>query len=174
MSDFIKSKTRTIGFCIAFVLMVLTLAACAQEKNKTSVAGNDTAVRETLKAFDPVAEAKAEAGKSIAGSEEEKLQQERIAGGAVTEVVSKNLQPLEGITDFSKGATTATYGIDLQAPAVEHNYGTRCLSCHSVAEAGTEVNLKVKLLPPQLPPGHASAKLKEADCTTCHKVSRKL
>ena len=44
---------------------------------------NDTAEKGELTVYDPAAEAAASGGVAIEGSDEEKLQQERIAGGAV-------------------------------------------------------------------------------------------
>lgn len=174
MSDFIKMKARMIVISIALVSLVFGLVACAKSEsdsttdNAASAAvDNDSAVEGTLEAYDPTANADGSNGKSIEGSEEEKLQQERIAGGAVGGIVSQNLEPLEGITDYSSDAATFVYGLDSQPPTISQHYGSNCLSCHSEGEAGTKTSLKVKETP-KLPPGHESAQLSVKDCTSCH------
>ncbi len=72
---------------------------------------NDTVELGTLAVFEPSDDMEANSGVAIAGSDEEQLQQERIAGGAVGEVVSQNLEPLHGITDYSEGEYVAVYGV---------------------------------------------------------------
>ncbi len=72
---------------------------------------NDTVELGTLAVFEPSDNIEGNSGVAIAGSDEEQLQQERIAGGAVGEVVSKNLEPLHGITDYSEGEYVAVYGV---------------------------------------------------------------
>lgn len=176
MSDFINPKARSIVMCIALVLMVLSLAACESNKSKsvsTASVGNDSAVKGTFKAFNPAHDVEIASGKAIEGSEEEKLQQERIAGGAVGAPVSHNLEPLGGITDYSKGGYVNMFGIDSQPPAVEHNYGTNCVTCHNIGD-DTEKDLAVTQLPPQLPSGHAESNLKNKDCASCHKTRSEL
>ena len=97
-------------------------------------------------------------GRAIEGSEEEELQQERIAGGAVGAVKSQNLDPLEGIVNGSEGDYVAAYGINGQPPAQGHgDNGADCLSCHKEGGAGA-----------QQPPSHADANLASEDCATCH------
>jgi hypothetical protein len=174
MSDFIKMKARMIVISIALVSLVLGLVACAKsesdsttDNDASAAVDNDSAVEGTLEAYDPTANADGSNGKSIEGSDEEKLQQERIAGGAVGGIVSKNLEPLEGITDYSTDAATFVYGMDSQPPTISQHYGSKCLSCHIESETGTKTDLKVKEMP-KIPPGHISAKLKNADCTSCH------
>ncbi len=71
---------------------------------------NDTVELGTLAVFEPSDNLEANSGRAIAGSDEEQLQQERIAGGAVGEVVSENLEPLTGIADYSEGEFVTVYG----------------------------------------------------------------
>ena len=72
---------------------------------------NDTAVRGEYTPFEPKEDADTFSGIAIEGNEEEELQQERIAGGAVGEATSV-LEPLHGITDYSEGEYVPMYGID--------------------------------------------------------------
>jgi len=72
---------------------------------------NDTAVRGEYTPFEPKEDAEAFSGTAIEGNEEEELQQERIAGGAVGEARSV-LEPLHGVTDYSEGEYVPVYGID--------------------------------------------------------------
>ena len=72
---------------------------------------NDTAERGEYTAFAPKEDADTFSGIAIEGNEEEELQQERIAGGAVGEATSV-LEPLHGVTDYSEGEYVPVYGID--------------------------------------------------------------
>ncbi len=72
---------------------------------------NDTAVRGKYTPFEPKEDAETFSGTAIEGNEEEELQQERIAGGAVGEAKSV-LEPLHGVTDYSEGEYAPVYGID--------------------------------------------------------------
>ncbi len=72
---------------------------------------NDTAVRGEYTPFEPKEDAETFSGTAIEGNEEEELQQERIAGGAVGEAKSV-LEPLHGVTDYSEGEYAPVYGID--------------------------------------------------------------
>lgn len=72
---------------------------------------NDTAVRGEYTPFEPREDAETFSGTAIEGNEEEELQQERIAGGAVGEARSV-LEPLHGVTDYSEGEYVPVYGID--------------------------------------------------------------
>ena len=72
---------------------------------------NDTAVRGEYTPFEPKEDAETFSGTAIEGNEEEELQQERIAGGAVGEARSV-LEPLHGVTDYSEGEYVPVYGID--------------------------------------------------------------
>ena len=86
-----------------------TVSDQKEEDNSNQTQGNpisvynDTIELGTLAIFEPSDNIDANSGVAIAGSDEEQLQQERIAGGAVCEVGSKNLAPLKGITDYSEG-----------------------------------------------------------------------
>ena len=109
------------------LLMVVVTAACgsayanddvkAEEELYFPPAGtvpyvdNDTAVRGEYTPFEPKEDADTFSGIAIEGNEEEELQQERIAGGAVGEATSI-LDPLHGITDYSEGEYVPMYGID--------------------------------------------------------------
>ena len=72
---------------------------------------NDTAVRGEYTPYEPKEDSEAFSGTAIEGNEEEELQQERIAGGAVGEARSV-LDPLHGVTDYSEGEYVPVYGID--------------------------------------------------------------
>lgn len=82
-----------------------------QEAGVPISVNNDTVELGTLAVFEPSDNMGGASGVAIAGSDEEQLQQERIAGGAVGEVVSENLEPLCGITDYSEGEYVAVYGV---------------------------------------------------------------
>lgn len=88
--------------------------SAALENGTVPYIDNDTVTLGTLEAYDPANSVEVNAGEAIEGNEEEELQQERIAGGAVGEVVSKNLEPLHGIVDPSEGDYTPVYGVDGQ------------------------------------------------------------
>ena len=72
---------------------------------------NDTAVRGEYTPYTPAEETTFSGGTAIVGNDEEELQQERIAGGAVGEAHS-TLEELHGITDYSEGEYVPVYGID--------------------------------------------------------------
>ncbi len=89
-----------------------TQAAMTGQETGTPISvNNDTVELGTLAVFEPSGSLEANSGRAIAGSDEEQLQQERIAGGAVGEVVSENLEPLNGITDYSEGEFVIMYGV---------------------------------------------------------------
>lgn len=123
---------------------------------------NDTAVIGEYTPYDQAAEAAVTGGVGIEGSEEEQLQQERIAGGAVGAVVSKNLEPLVGITDYSEGEFVPVYGISITPPAVAHDdaNGDACSTCHM---SDTPVATAV-------PHSHLNQNLTDEDCVTCHSL----
>lgn len=97
-----------------------TVSDQKEEDNSNQTQGNpisvynDTIELGTLAIFEPSDNIDANSGVAIAGSDEEQLQQERIAGGAVGEVVSKNLEPLKGITDYSEGEYVLMYGVNVE------------------------------------------------------------
>lgn len=146
--------------------LALALAACApqssSEEGEGAQAANDTAVKGEYTPYDPAKEAEVTAGKAIEGSEEEELQQERIAGGAVdTTIKSQNLEPLEGIVDGNAGEYAPVYGIDVEPPAIGHSdNGSDCLSCH---KGGTGA---------AMPLSHESANLANEECASCHKPAK--
>lgn len=142
-----------------------TLAGCAPKASTSDegiqgieIVENDTITKGSYDSYDPNAEAENSGGKSIEGSEEEKLQQERIAGGAVGEVTSKNLEHVPGIVDGSEGEYIANYGISLQAPAMGHAIDNRnCLSCHEGYKSSVP-----------MPQSHIDAKIGNETCNDCH------
>lgn len=165
-----KLSFRKLFICLVGITFLFCLFACTSNDLATSMQGanNDSAMKGTLKAFNPEELEDIKSGDAMGGSEEQQLQQERIAGGAVGGISSENITPLEGITDIPDGITTIVYGFHAEPPALDHDYGMQCLSCHKIEEAGSRVNLDVKVLPPQLLPGHVSSNLGEADCLVCH------
>ena len=102
---------------IASVAAVIGIQATAKEEYEPLPVGtvpyvdNDTAVRGEYTPFEPKEDAETFSGTAIEGNEEEELQQERIAGGAVGEARSV-LEPLHGVTDYSEGEYVPVYGID--------------------------------------------------------------
>lgn len=120
-----------------------------------TLGNNDTAEKGELTVYDPEAEAAASGGVAIEGSDEEKLQQERIAGGAVGGVVSQNLEPLEGVVDGRSGEYVMTYGMDFQAPDLPQ-------AVMDAVEAGSLEGL---------PENHLTANLTPEDCAGCHTVT---
>ena len=119
-----------------------------------TLGNNDTAEKGELAVYDPQVEAAASGGEQIEGSEEEKLQQERIAGGAVGAVVSQELEPLEGVVDGTPGDYVATYGMDFQAPDLPQ----------AVIDAVEGGSLE------GLPENHLTANLTIDDCASCHAI----
>lgn len=115
---------------------------------------NDTAEKGELAVYDPAAEAAVSSGAAIEGSEEEKLQQERIAGGAVGAVVSQNLDSLEGVVDGTPGDYAMTYGMEFQAPDLPQ----------AVMDAVKSGSLE------GLPENHLTANLSPEDCASCHTI----
>ena len=120
-----------------------------------TLGGNDTAVKGELTAYDPAIEAAHTGGVEIEGSEEEKLQQERIAGGAVGGVVSENLEPLDGIVNEDKTDFEANYGIEFQAPDLPQ----------AVIDAVAQGELA------GLPKNHLDARVLPEECASCHAVA---
>lgn len=150
----------------AATVLVLGLAGCSPQtapvEGDTRPEGNDTAVAGEYVPYDPAKEAEITAGKAIEGSEEEELQQERIAGGAVGGVVSQNLEPLEGVVDGSEGEYRPITGLDLEPPLMGHgNNGSECLSCHESDGGGAT-----------MPLSHESANLANEECASCHKAAK--
>ena len=102
---------------IVSVVTVIGIQATAKEEYEPLPVGtvpyvdNDTAVRGEYTPFEPMEDADTFSGTAIEGNEEEELQQERIAGGAVGEAKSQ-LEELHGITDYSEGDYVPVYGID--------------------------------------------------------------
>ena len=130
-----KKETRLLraAALAAALALVAALGGCAPQTASETGSGdapasNDTAAKGEYTPYDPAVEAEHVSGKAIEGSEEEELQQERIAGGAVGAVTSQNLEPLEGIVNGSEGDYVAAYGINGQPPAQGHgDNGADCL-----------------------------------------------
>lgn len=156
-----KGRLLISAFAVALLALVLTGCQPATKGEDTTGSAkptNDSVVQGTLDAYDPSKEADTTSGKAIEGSEEEELQQERIAGGSVGAVTSKNLEPLTGITDGSEGEYVNSYGMNDQVPEMGHgDNGSDCLSCHKAEGAGA-----------QQPKSHIDSKLANEDCTSCH------
>ena len=93
-------------------------------------------------------------------AEEEELQQERIAGGAVGAVTSQNLDEIEGIVDYGDGDYVPNYGMVGEPPAIGHgDNGSDCLSCHNGSSSGA-----------QQPSSHEGQNLGNEECAVCHKA----
>lgn len=158
-------KALPAGLAVLALACALMLTACAPNGGKESEGAsqpvsNDSAEKGEYTPYDPEVEAEHTGGKAIEGSEEEELQQERIAGGAVGAVNSQNLEPLEGITDYTERDYVPAYGMSAQPPVIGHgDSGADCLSCHKDGGTGT-----------QQPPSHATANLSNEDCASCHKA----
>lgn len=74
--------------------------------------------------------------------------------------MSENLEPLEGITDYSEGPYVNSYGISQQPPVIGHgDNGPDCASCHKDGGAGG-----------QTPLSHVTSKLTNELCIKCHKT----
>lgn len=166
-----KNKEMTLVSCVAACAMcAAVLGGCAPQKVDAS--SGETAAYATsayayegeFEKYDPKALAEITSGKAIEGSEEENLQQERIAGGAVGAVVSKNLEPLSGITDSSEGEFSGDLGIYGQPPA-RHEFDTGCLSCHDPRTVNVQEGIEFK----SMPESHVDSNLTEEDCLSCHK-----
>lgn len=162
-----EARRKRVAFAslLAATVLAFGLASCAPqsapEEEGSAKQSNDTAVEGEYTPYDPEVEAEHTAGKAIEGSEEEELQQERIAGGAVdTTIKSKNLEPLEGVVDGAPGEYKPVYGMEGEPPAMGHgDNGSDCLSCHSEGSSGA-----------QQPLSHESANLANEDCASCHKA----
>lgn len=157
-----KGLTAAVLCASALALGVVGCAPQAQEAAPSDgLASNDMVVRGEYTPYDPSVEAEATSGTAIEGSEEEQLQQERIAGGAVGAVQSQNLEPLEGITDYSEGEYVPAYGIACDIPPVVHGdtKGTACTTCHTSDGSGAGT---------QIPASHVGQNLTDEECLTCH------
>ena len=162
------AKRRTVlGALVCSATLAASCLGCAPAATEIAptdgLASNDMVVKGEYPPYDPAAEAEVTAGAAIEGSEEEQLQQERIAGGAAGGVVSENLEPLEGITDYSEGEYVPVYGIACDIPEVVHGEtkGTACTTCHTADGQGAGT---------QVPQSHADQNLADEDCLTCHEL----
>ena len=161
-------KKMTKGKAAAAVCAMALAAACVgcapqaeTPAPSDGVNSNDMVVRGEYTPYDPAAEAAVTGGEGIEGSEEEQLQQERIAGGAAGAVVSQNLEELTGITDYSEGEYVPVYGIACDIPEVVHGEanGTACTTCHTENGEGAGT---------QVPASHVGQNLADEECVTCH------
>lgn len=165
MSKGMNKGALSCAFAFA-ALLALGAVGCAPQQQAVEVdtaPGNDTAVEGEYTPYDPNVEAAATSGAAIEGSEEEQLQQERIAGGAAGAVQSKNLEPLTGVTDYSEGEYVPVYGIEGEAAEVVHGdaNGTMCATCHGEEPQGGAT---------PMPQGHVGQNLADDDCVTCHEI----
>lgn len=153
----------------ACIVGAAALAGCAPqasapaEESAYGPVANDVVVEShEYDVYDPAAEAEVTGGKAIEGSEEEQLQQERIAGGAVGAVQSQNLEPIEGIVDGDGAEYVPVFGSS-EAAEVLHGdaNGTMCTTCHTEGGEGNAT---------PLPKSHADQNLTDEDCATCHEV----
>ena len=81
------AKRRTVlGALVCSATLAASCLGCAPAATEIAptdgLASNDMVVKGEYTPYDPAAEAEVTAGAAIEGSEEEQLQQERIAGGA--------------------------------------------------------------------------------------------
>lgn len=168
MMNIQENKTRIAAAATVCALSLVSLAGC-QPQNGASV-DNDAvfatdayAYEGEYVAYDPEASAGASGGVAIEGSEEEELQQERIAGGAVGAVVSQNLEPLVGMTDYSEGEYSGDVGMYGQPPA-RHGIDTGCIDCHDPRTADVPEDTLFN----SMPKSHVDSNLSEQDCLSCH------
>lgn len=156
-----KQVCKMVPCVLMALLLVPTvlLSSCApHESTEKMDAGNDKAHRGDYEKFDPERDAEETAGGAMDATEEDKLQQERVAGGSIGGVVSENLDPLQGITDPYEGEYIPAYGDLPQPPEISHyDRGSDCLSCHAPGGTGTVE-----------PESHISAGLASDSCSSCH------
>lgn len=162
-----RTNNGVLSCAVAFAaLLALGAAGCAPQQQAVEADGaptNDTVVKGEYTPYDPSVETAFSGGDQIEGSEEEQLQQERSAGGAVGEVKSQNLEPLTGVTDYSEGEYVPVYGIEGEAAEVVHGdaNGTMCTTCHGEEPQGSAT---------PMPRSHIGQNLADDDCTTCHEI----
>lgn len=122
--------------------------------------------------YDPEANAEVTGGSAIEGSEEEQLQQERIAGGAVGAVVSKNLEPLpsDSITEGDSGAYTGDLGMYGQPPA-RHEFDSGCTGCHDPDQRDSAEEVLENTTTKDMPSSHMHSNLTDEDCLSCHQAT---
>lgn len=164
------SKKMMRRACAALCVMgIAALAGCAPqsaapaEESAYGPTANDVVVEsQEYDTYDPAAEAEITGGTAIEGSEEEQLQQERIAGGAVGAVNSKNLEPVEGVVDGTPNAYVPSFGAEEAAEVVHGDAsGTMCTTCHSEDLQGGAT---------PMPQSHIGQNLADDDCVTCHEI----
>lgn len=169
MKNILSGRRASVCAMALALAFATALAGCASEADSDSTVDaaapisveNDSAVIGEYTPYDPSADSNYAGGKEIEGSEEEKLQQERIAGGAVGGVTSVNLEPIEGIVDYSEGEYSPLYGLDVDPPAMGHeDHQIDCTSCHYPEGAGAA-----------MPDSHLTANLAGDECATCHKAA---
>lgn len=160
-------RKGAIGVVVCTLALAGLVSGCAPHEQEAApsdgIASNDMVVRGEYTPYDPSVDAAVTGGAGIEGSEEEQLQQERIAGGAAGAVVSQNLEPLEGVTDYSEGEYVPVYGIACDIPEVVHGEanGTACGSCHTADGSGSGT---------QVPASHVDQNLADSECTNCHEM----
>ena len=165
-----SAKIRAAVACcaIAGMFAAVALAGCSPQKAEDAAsdqyATSANAYAGSYDKYNPETTAEVTGGTAIEGSEEENLQQERIAGGAVGAVVSKNLEPLSGITDSSEGEFSGDLGLYGQPPA-RHEFDSGCLGCHDPRTVDVPEGTEFK----SMPESHVDSNLTEDDCLSCHK-----
>ena len=157
-----EGKALRVWVLACMLVLAVAAAGCAPQQTSERADGapetNDTAVKGEYQPFDPSVEAANTSGKAIEGSEEEELQQERIAGGAVGAVTSQNLDEIEGIVDYGDGDYVPNYGMVGEPPAIGHgDNGSDCLSCHNGSSSGAHQ-----------PSSHEGQNLGNEECAVCH------
>lgn len=147
MKKALHTRGALVGACVVIAATLFSLIGCqpqqrAEDEAVLSPVGHNAVTMGEFETFDPEVEAAETGGEAIRGSEEDELQQERIAGGATGNVVSQNLAPLEGITDPSPGEYNLVFGMNFQAPPID--------------------------MADQQPLSHLKARLSVDECASCH------
>lgn len=158
-------KMKVIASATALSLVCVAGLAGCQPKTVESEGDQVSAYEGGYDTYDPAADTSASGGSAIEGSEEEQLQQERIAGGAVGKVVSKNLDKLEGIVD-GDGTGTDDFGMNSQPPA-RHGFDDNCTNCHDPEKTDAPEGTKVH----PMPTSHQGIGLTDDDCRSCHEAA---
>ena len=158
-------KVKVIASAAALSLVCVAGLAGCQPKVVQSEDSSVSAYEGGYDVYNPDADADASSGAAIEGSDEEKLQQERIAGGAVGQVVSKNLEKLSGIVD-GDGTGTDDFGMYSQPPA-RHGFDDNCTNCHDPEKTDAPEGTKVH----PMPTSHQGIGLTDDDCRSCHEAA---
>lgn len=158
-------KVKVIASAAALSLVCVAGLAGCQPKVVEADGEGVSSYEGGYDAYDPDADAAAMSGTAIEGSEEEQLQQDRIAGGAVGKVVSKNLEKLSGIVD-GDDANSVDFGMYSQPPA-RHGFDDNCMNCHDPEKSDAPEGTKVR----PMPTSHQGIGLTNDDCRSCHEAA---